>query len=231
MKTGRLAASTENMAVESGAPGSFFYVLEDAVRILFVDDDPIMREFAQVHLSSETAKVTVGADGLEACDALAAEDFDVILLDLEMPKMDGFEVLAKLRSDERTRRVPVVVVTGREDVAAIDRAFQAGATSFLVKPINWRQLSYQIRYVHRTAETELELLRQRTQARAEAHRAGEALKRLAAEAAPLLREAMAGPPELRRVAGRYVALLEGAAGSVRVQDETPSFSESQPPTP
>jgi CheY-like chemotaxis protein len=211
------------MAVSPGAPGTFFYVLEDPVRILFVDDDPIMREFAQVHLTTETAGVTVAADGVEACEVVAAHDFDVVLLDLEMPHMDGFEVLARLRADERTRRLPVVVVTGREDVGAIDRAFQAGATSFLVKPINWRLLSYQIRYIHRTAEAELALVEERTRAAKEARRATAALKTLAVQAAPLLREAMSGPPALRRMAGDYVALLEDAAGAVRIEDERAAF--------
>ncbi len=226
MMTDWQAASTDSMALESDAPRSFFYVLEDPVRILFVDDDPIMREFAQVHLATEMAEVAVGADGVEACEAIAAQDFDVVLLDLEMPNMDGFEVLARLRADERTQRLPVIVVTGREDVSAIDRAFQAGATTFLVKPINWRLRSYQIRYGHRTAESEMALVQERTRARREAHRATTALKQLAAEAAPLLREAMAGPPDLRRMVGRYVALLEGAAGSVRVDDEPQSFQSS-----
>jgi CheY-like chemotaxis protein len=203
------------MALEAGAPGSFFYVLEDPVRILFVDDDPIMREFAVVHLSTDAAQVTVGADGIEAIKAVAEAEFDVILLDLEMPNMDGFEVLSRLRADERTRRTPVVVVTGREDVSAVDRAFQAGATSFLVKPINWRLLSYQIRYVHRTYENEMSLLRQRTRARADSHRAREALKQLAVEGMALLREAMQGPPELRRLAAGYVGLLEETAGVLK----------------
>lgn len=206
------------MSVEPGSPGSFFYVLEDAVRILFVDDDPIMREFAQVHLASEKASVTTGADGLEAMEAVAAETFDIMLLDLEMPHMDGFDVLARLRADERTRRMPVIVVTGREDVFAIDKAFQAGATSFLVKPINWRLLSYQVRYVHRTAESQMSLVRQRTHARMEVHRATEVLKQLAVEGAPLLREAMKGSPEMRQMAREYVALLEGAASSVKIEE-------------
>ncbi|HTI67034.1 MAG TPA: response regulator [Caulobacteraceae bacterium] len=207
------------MAADAAAPGSFFYVLEDRVRILFVDDDPIMREFAVVHLSTDTASVTVGADGVEALKAIAAEDFDVVLLDLEMPLMDGFEVLSRLRADERTSRLPVVVVTGREDVTAIDRAFQAGATSFLAKPINWRLLSYQIRYVHRTSEKEKALLREQAGVRADAERAGEALKRLASEGMGLLREAMQGPPSLRRMAASYVDLLEETAGVVKAESK------------
>lgn len=137
------------------APASpFFYVLNEAMRILFVDDDQIACEFATVHLTTEVAEVTVAHDGLDALKKLSLRRYDVILLDLEMPRMDGFEVLAVLRSMAETRDLPVIVVTGREDVVAIDRAYEAGATSFLVKPINWRLLSYQIRYVLRSQRAE-----------------------------------------------------------------------------
>jgi len=197
------------MTTDSGQPGTFFYVLEDAVRILFVDDDPIMREFAQVHLATEQAEVVVGADGLEALQAIRDDTFDIVLMDLEMPNMDGFEALTRLRADERTRHLPVVVVTGREDVTAIDRAFQAGATSFLVKPINWRLLSYQVRYVHRTHRNEMAMVR----------RTEDSLKRLAIEAMPLLQQAMLGPPTLRSLAADYVALLEETAGAIRPEEE------------
>ena len=206
------------MAVGAAAPG-FFYVLEDQVRILFVDDDPIMREFAVVHLSSDKAEVTVGADGDAAIEAVAAADFDVVLLDLDMPAMDGFEVLARIRADHRTHRLPVIAVTGREDASAIDKAFEAGATSFLVKPINWRQLAYQVRYVHRAHQNEMGLLRERTRARAQADRASECVRRLASEGAGLLGVAMAGSPEMRRMARDYVRLLEQTAGAVKVEDE------------
>ena len=199
------------MTVTTQSAESFFYVLEDAVRILFVDDDPIMREFATVHLATDKAGVDIAEDGLEALKAVAQADYDLMLLDLEMPRMDGFEVLAALRADERTRHLPIVVVTGREDVAAIDRAFQAGATSFLVKPINWRLLSYQIRYVHRANQTELSLYHANQREHLEAKRALDALKRLAQDGADLLKLAMKGGPELRHAAIRYAALLSDVA--------------------
>lgn len=193
------------MTDEAGGEGRFFYVLDDAVRILFVDDDPIMREFAGVHLSSDKASVVTAADGVEAMQILGKDSaFDIVLLDLEMPRMDGFEVLSRIRGEEATMRLPVIVVTGREDVVAIDRAFQAGATSFLAKPINWRLLSYQVRYVHRTHVGEMALLRQ-------AEQATDALKEVARDAAPLLSQMMQGPPEVRKLAAAYVALLEKAA--------------------
>ncbi len=182
---------------------SFFYVLQDAARILFVDDDPIMREFAMVHLSTDKAQVSLAADGVEALEALAASRADVVLLDLEMPRLDGFEVLARLRADPSTRELPVIVVTGREDVAAIDRAFEAGATSFLVKPINWRLLSYQIRYVMRAGQGERPPLPEGPETLA--LRAG--VLRLAREGADLVRRALGGAPELRQAAIRYATVL------------------------
>ena len=144
---------------DTATQDGFFFVLDEAVRILFVDDDPITREFAAVHLSSDAAQISLAADGFEALRALARQPIDVLLLDLEMPRMDGFEVLKVLRGMAETQHLPVIVVTGREDIAAIDRAYQAGATSFLVKPINWRLLSYQIRYVLRARNNERALLK------------------------------------------------------------------------
>lgn len=133
---------------------SFFYVVDDDARLLFVDDDPILREFAQVNLATASAAVDVAADGVEALEALSRQRYDLLLVDLEMPRMDGYALLEKLRSDPATAHLPVIVETGREDVDAIDRAYRAGATAFVSKPLNWRLLSYQIRFTLRAARTE-----------------------------------------------------------------------------
>jgi len=138
--------------------GEFFYVVEEPLKLLFVDDDPILREFALVHLASDRGHISVAADGDEALAAIASEVPDLVLLDLQMPRVDGFTVLQALRASEATARLPVIVITARDDVLSIDRAFSEGATSFLVKPINWRQLAYQIRYVDRARRTELSLV-------------------------------------------------------------------------
>ncbi|RYE64786.1 MAG: response regulator [Oxalobacteraceae bacterium] len=129
----------------------FFYVLDEPARILFIDDDPILREFARVNLASDQVQIDVAEDGLAALDALERQNYDILLVDLEMPRLDGFGLLSKLRTDARWQHLPVVVESGREDVDAIDRAFQAGATSFVVKPLNWRLLSYQLRFVLRNS--------------------------------------------------------------------------------
>ncbi|HYD27280.1 response regulator [Brevundimonas sp.] len=127
----------------------FFYVLDDDARILFVDDDPILREFAQVNLASPNTHIDVTSDGVGALEMLRARAYDLVLLDLEMPGMDGFAALAQIRADPALAHTAVIVQTGREDVEAIDRCFRLGATSFVMKPLNWRLLSYQVRYVLR----------------------------------------------------------------------------------
>lgn len=134
-------------------PG-FFYVLDDEARILFVDDDPILREFAQVNLESPQAQVDTAGDGLEALERLAVTRYDLLLVDLEMPRLDGFGLLERLRADPATAHLPIIVQTGREDVEAIDRAFHLGATSFVTKPLNWRLLTYQMRFVLRSNRAE-----------------------------------------------------------------------------
>jgi DNA-binding response OmpR family regulator len=83
---------------------------------------------------------------------LTHDDFDIVLCDIEMPVLDGFELLAKIRSDSRLSHLPVVMLTGKEDILSIDRAYNLGATAFTTKPVNWRSLSYQIRYVLRNSK-------------------------------------------------------------------------------
>lgn len=195
------------MASVAQTAETFFHVLDEKIRILFVDDDPILREFAQVNLTSDEAEVRVAQDGDEAWRLLHDEPFDLMLLDLEMPRVDGFEMLQSLRATPRLARLPVVVVTGREDVEAIDRAFIEGATSFVVKPINWRLLSYQIRYVHQANRTETSLIDARAQTRERLATAADALRRLAQSSAHFVSEAVKAEPSLRGAAEAYVREL------------------------
>ena len=77
----------------------FFYVLDEEARVLFVDDDPILREFAQVNLTSPTTSVDVASNGAEALERLRSQAYDIVLMDLEMPGLDGFGALAQIRAD------------------------------------------------------------------------------------------------------------------------------------
>jgi len=196
------------MSVNPDDAGPFFYVLSEPMRILFVDDDPILREFAVVNLSSEHASVDTAPDGAAALAAIEAQAPDIMLLDLEMPTLDGFAVLKALRASEKHRDLPVIVVTGREDVEAVDRAFGAGATSFVVKPMNWRLLSHQLRYVHRTAMAERRMAASQAEAAA-------MVTRLASEGAQFVARALARDPTLR---GAAVAFAKAADAALKPED-------------
>ncbi|MEY3234964.1 MAG: hypothetical protein RL230_2235 [Pseudomonadota bacterium] len=142
------------------------FVKTDFARVLVVDDDPILREFAISHLTSPSMEVCVAEDGLIALEALRKGDFDVALVDLDMPNLNGFELMEAMARDPRLMGVPVVVITGRDDMEAIDLAFAAGATSFVVKPINWRLITHQLAYVLRNSRSEAAIRQARAAAEA-----------------------------------------------------------------
>ena len=126
----------------------------EPARLLVVDDDPILREFAVANLASASVRVETAADGLQGWERLKHGDIDIALVDLEMPVMNGFELIERVRADDLLPFTPIVVATSRDDIEAIDRAYSAGATSFVLKPLNWRVVAYQLSYVLRSAREE-----------------------------------------------------------------------------
>jgi CheY-like chemotaxis protein len=129
----------------------FTFVLTDELRLLVIDDDPIQREFAPVFLAGPRVVIDTAADGAEGMRMLASNKYDLVITDMEMPVMGGLEVIRRIRADPALANLPIIVVTSLEDMASIDRAYEAGATSFVTKPVNWRLLSYQLRFVLRAA--------------------------------------------------------------------------------
>jgi DNA-binding response OmpR family regulator len=142
------------MAAADNKAAPWTFVLDEPTRILVVDDDPILREFATVYLSAPCTTIDTACDGVAARIRLGQVPYDIVLLDIEMPQLDGLSLLHEIRSVGRLRHLPVIMLTGHDDIASIDRAYHAGANSFAAKPVNWRQLSYQIRYVLRTRRLE-----------------------------------------------------------------------------
>ena len=142
------------MAAPDNRTTPWTFVLNEPLSILVVDDDPILREFASVYLATPSATIETACDGAEARIRLAQATYDMVILDIEMPRVGGFSLLEEIRSDERLKHLPVMMLTGHDDIASIDRAYQLGASSFATKPVNWRLLSYQILYVIRTSRAE-----------------------------------------------------------------------------
>ena len=118
-------------------------------RILVVDDDPILREFSCVYLTSPTVTVETAECGEAGLARLKSEPFDFLLCDINMPGCSGFDVICEVRRDPKIQHLPIIIITSNEDIVSIDQAYEAGATSFVTKPINWRLLAYQIRFAYR----------------------------------------------------------------------------------
>ena len=131
--------------------------LHDVVQptlIIVVDDDPSVRDLAGRYLSTPMVEVVTASDGSAALDLMLQREFDIVLIDLEMPIMDGFQLVGRMRSHEKLSRIPIIILTSHDGIAAIDRAYHAGATSFTTKPVNWRQFSYHLRYILRASRME-----------------------------------------------------------------------------
>ncbi len=131
--------------------------------ILVVDDDAGNRRLTRATLNKAGFRVSEVGDGKAALDAMREGLPDLVLLDVSMPVMDGFTACEELRNLPGGDRVPVVMMTGLDDTQSIERAFEAGATDFITKPINWAVLPHRVRYMLRAtaAINELQLSQRR----------------------------------------------------------------------
>ena len=120
-------------------------------KVLVIDDDAAVRMLARASLEQCSLSVFEAVDGAEGLEEFKTAQPDIILLDVVMPGMNGFEVCSALRGLPGGDNVPIIMMTGCDDLASINRAFRSGATEFLTKPINWMTLPYHVRYVIRSS--------------------------------------------------------------------------------
>jgi DNA-binding response OmpR family regulator len=104
--------------------------------ILVVDDDPMNRMLLTRDLEREGHRVATAQDGVRALQALGAEPFDIVLLDVLMPELDGYDTLARIERDEKLRHVPVIMVSALEDIGSVVRCLEMGAADYLPKPFD-----------------------------------------------------------------------------------------------
>ena len=126
-------------------------------QILLVDDDPILLELGSAALSRAGFHVDVATDGQNALDLLSHLAYDLVITDLEMPRIGGLELIKRIRSNVATENLPVIVITGLDIACTLDSAYSAGATSFTTKPINWPSFAHHVRYVLRSSRQQDEL--------------------------------------------------------------------------
>jgi diguanylate cyclase (GGDEF)-like protein len=119
-----------------------------ALTILVADDDAAARTIMRAALRKAGYQVRLACGGADALQQFRAHPTDMVMLDIDMPDMGGHEVCATLRR-EAGALLPIVMVTGMDDVASVETAYQHGATDFIAKPVNWALIGHRIRYLFR----------------------------------------------------------------------------------
>ena len=130
-----------------------------APRVLLVDDDEINLMLTAIALRERGFEIVEAGSGEQALSRLAQLTPDIVVLDALMPGLDGFQTCAALRAMPAFENVPVLMLTGLDDEASITRAYQAGATDFVVKSTHWSLLAGRLRYLLRASRLRLELER------------------------------------------------------------------------
>ena len=132
-------------------------VLDNGAPILIVDDDPTSRLMMRAALEPAGFQIFECSNGEDALSAFAEHAPELVLLDVVMPGMDGFEVCTRLRASAGGRHIPILMLTGLDDIGSINRAYEVGATDFEAKPINFALLGHKVRYLLRAQRTLLQL--------------------------------------------------------------------------
>jgi DNA-binding response OmpR family regulator len=117
----------------------------DRWRILIADDDPAVRALLKRALEREGFDVTLASNGLEAIESIKHHDFAALLLDVHMPVFDGLETLREIRADDRSRTLPIILITGEDALSDRVLGLESGADDYLVKPFAIQEVAARVR--------------------------------------------------------------------------------------
>lgn len=111
-------------------------------KILIVDDEELIRKFLKIHLSKLGYEVREAMDGEQAIEEIKKDVFDLLICDVLMPKKDGWEVIKEVKSDPKTKDIPVIVLTAKNEDADMFKGYDLGANYYMTKPFSKSQLLY-----------------------------------------------------------------------------------------
>ena len=114
-------------------------------RILIADDNEQNRELLEAYLSDGVYEIGMARDGAETLDKVKSFQPDLVLLDIMMPKLSGYEVCQRLKGDPNTHDIPILMVTALNEMGDIEKAVAAGCDDFLTKPVNRLELTTRVR--------------------------------------------------------------------------------------
>ncbi len=127
--------------------------------VLVVDDNEQNLELLQAYLEDLGCEIRAARDGVEALASIDAKEPDLILLDVMMPRMSGFQACSRIKANPRTRDIPIVMVTALNEVGDVERAVESGADDFLTKPVNKLELLTRVRSLLRVRQLKRQLER------------------------------------------------------------------------
>jgi CheY-like chemotaxis protein len=127
--------------------------------VLIVDDNAQNVELLQAFLESLPVKIITAADGIEALEKVEANNPDLLLLDIMMPRMSGFQVCRKLKADAKTRDIQILMVTALNELGDIEQAAECGTDDFVSKPVNKFELLTRVKSLLRVRHLKSELER------------------------------------------------------------------------
>ena len=127
--------------------------------VLIVDDNPQNIELLQAFLESLPVKIVTAVDGVDALEKVQQHNPDLILLDIMMPRMSGFQVCRKLKSEQATRDIQILMVTALNELGDIEQASECGTDDFVSKPVNKLELLTRVKSLLRVRHMKSELER------------------------------------------------------------------------
>ncbi|HUL21505.1 MAG TPA: response regulator [Thermodesulfobacteriota bacterium] len=114
-------------------------------KILIADDEEVIRKILKIHLDKLGYDVREAVDGEQAIEELARDDFDLLICDVLMPKKDGWEVVKEAKSNSKSRNMPVILLTSKNENTDMVKGYELGANYYMVKPFTKAQLLYGLR--------------------------------------------------------------------------------------
>jgi CheY-like chemotaxis protein len=111
-------------------------------KILVADDEEVIRKFLRIHLAKLGYEVKEAADGEQAMEQLGKDDFDLLICDILMPKKDGWEVIKEAKSNPKTKNIPVIVLTAKNEDSDMFKGYDLGVNYYMTKPFTKGQLLY-----------------------------------------------------------------------------------------
>jgi two-component system, OmpR family, alkaline phosphatase synthesis response regulator PhoP len=124
-------------------------------KVLIVDDEEVIRKLLRIHLVKWGYEVKEAVDGAQAIEQIGKDDFDLLICDILMPKMDGWQVLKEVKSNPKTKDMPVIVLTAKNQDSDMFKGYDWGANYYMTKPFTKAQLLYGLKLMFEENPTPL----------------------------------------------------------------------------